>query len=100
MGYLYFEKKVMIRKFDKKAMINFKMYIVTNWRDNNNYTHIAQYPKEQRQTDNEVWLINKTIFLKNHRQNLVETPYSDPFIKINIRAYIKHIALIICPSSG
>ena len=54
----------MIRKFDKKAMINFKMYIVTNWRDNNNYTHIAQYPKEQRQTDNEVWLINKTIFFE------------------------------------
>ena len=71
----------MIRKFDKKAMINFKMYIVTNWRDNNNYTHIAQYSKEQRQTDNEVWLINKTIFFEKSQTKFGGDALLRPFYK-------------------
>ena len=31
---------------DKKAMVNFKIYYVTDWTTNNYNTHIAQYLKK------------------------------------------------------
>ena len=34
------------------------MYDGTTWETNNCNTHIAQYLKELRKSDNEVWLIN------------------------------------------
>ena len=31
------------KRLDKKAMVNFKLYDVTDWTTNNYNTHIAQY---------------------------------------------------------
>ena len=44
---------------DKKAMVNFKIYDVTDWTANNYNTHTAQYLKKQRQPDNESWSVNR-----------------------------------------
>ena len=45
------------KRLDK--MVNFKIYDVTDWTTNNWNTHIAQYLKKQRQTDNEIWSVNR-----------------------------------------
>ena len=34
------------KRLDKKAMVNFKIYDVTDWKTNNNNTHNAQYLKK------------------------------------------------------
>ena len=34
------------KRLDKKAIPNFKIYDVANWRANNYSTYIAQYPKK------------------------------------------------------
>ena len=35
------------KRLDKKAMVNLKLYNVTDWKTNNYNTNIAQYPKKQ-----------------------------------------------------
>ena len=59
-------------------MVNFKIYDVTTWLTNNCNTHIAQYLTKERQSDNEIWSVNRTsreIFrFKNHIENEAERP--------------------------
>ena len=43
------------KRFDKKAMVNFKIYDVTDWTTNNYNTHIIQYRKNEKQQNNEIW---------------------------------------------
>ena len=47
------------KQLDQKASVNFKIYDIRNWKANNYNTHIAQYIKKLRQSDNENWLVNK-----------------------------------------
>ena len=44
---------------DKKAKVNFKVSDGTNWITNNYNTNIARYLKKQKQSDNEIWSVNK-----------------------------------------
>ena len=37
---------LVVKRFDKKAKINFKIYDVTTWETNNYNTHIPQYLKK------------------------------------------------------
>ena len=34
------------KRFDKEAMVNFKIYVVRDWTTNNYNTHITQYLKK------------------------------------------------------
>ena len=43
------------KRFDKKAMVNFKIYDVTDQTTNNYSTHIVQYRKKKKQQNNEIW---------------------------------------------
>ena len=43
------------KRFDKKAMVNFKIYDVTDWTTNNYNTRIIQYRKKEKQQNNEIW---------------------------------------------
>ena len=45
------------KRLDKKVMIDFKVYDVTNWMTVNYNTHIMQYLKNQ--LGNEIWSVNK-----------------------------------------
>ena len=45
--------------FDQKDKINFKFYDVTAWLANNCNTHISQYLERKRQSDNDVWSVNR-----------------------------------------
>ena len=47
------------KQLDKKDKVNFKFYDVTAWLTNNRNTHIAQHFEKQRQSDNEIWSVNK-----------------------------------------
>ena len=47
------------KRLDKKNMVNFKFYDVTAWLTNNGNTHIAQYFENYRQSDNEIWSVNR-----------------------------------------
>ena len=49
------------KQLDKKEdkVNNFKCYDVTAWLSNNCNTHIAQYLEKQRQSDNEIWSVNR-----------------------------------------
>ena len=57
------------------------------WETNNCSRNIVGYRKKKRQTENEIWSINriyitsKTFFLKNHGQNIVEKLFPDLFLK-------------------
>ena len=42
------------KQFGKKLKVNFQVYDVINWETNNCNTHITQYLKKLRQSDNEV----------------------------------------------
>ena len=44
---------------DKKAKVNFKLYDVRNWETNNYNAHIAHYLKKYRQSDIEIWSVNR-----------------------------------------
>ena len=45
--------------FDRKDKINFKFYKIAAWETNNCHTHITQYLKKQRQSNNKSWSINR-----------------------------------------
>ena len=47
------------KQLDKRAMVNFKIYDVTEWAINNYNTHIAQYLMKRRQPENENWSVNR-----------------------------------------
>ena len=40
-------------------MVNLEIYDVTSWKKNNCNTHIVQCFKKKRQSDCEIWLVNK-----------------------------------------
>ena len=42
-----------------KDKVNFKIYDVTTWFTNNFNTYIVQYLEKERETDNEIWSVNK-----------------------------------------
>ena len=47
------------KRHDQKEKVNFKVYEVTAWLTNNYNTHIAQYPEKYRQSENEIWSVNR-----------------------------------------
>ena len=47
------------KRLDNKAKVNFKIYCVTNWNTGNCNKHIARYLKNKRQSDNEIWSVNR-----------------------------------------
>ena len=47
------------KRLDKKSMVNFKFYDVTAWFTNNRDTHIIQYFENYRQSDNQIWSVNR-----------------------------------------
>ena len=48
------------KRFDQKGKVSFKFYDVIAWLTNNCNTHIAQYLEKFRQSDNEIWSVNRT----------------------------------------
>ena len=42
-----------------KDKVDFEIHDVTTWLKNKCNTHFAQYIKKQRQTDNEIWWVNR-----------------------------------------
>ena len=62
--FLYWLFDYVGKQLDEKAMVNFKIFDVTHWIANNCNTHIAQYPKKQKQSGNGYSVRN--IFFKNH----------------------------------
>ena len=46
-------------RLDEKDKVNFKFYDVTACLTNDCNTHITQYLKKYRQSDNEIWLVNR-----------------------------------------
>ena len=80
------------KQLDKKDMVNFKIYDVTDWTTSNYNTHIAQYLNKKRKLDNETvnricQLIEynmKDIFLKKSYTNVLNKLVSDTFNKIKI----------------
>ena len=47
------------KRLDKKVMVNFKIYDVTDWITDNYNAHIIQYLKNLNQLGNETWSVNK-----------------------------------------
>ena len=47
------------KRLDKKVMVNFKIYDVTDWITDNYNTHIIQYLKNLNHLGNETWSVNK-----------------------------------------
>ena len=47
------------KRLNKKENFHFKIYDITDWTTNNYKIHIAQYPKKQSQSGNEVWSVDK-----------------------------------------
>ena len=47
------------KRLDKKDKVNFKFHDVTAWLINNCNTHIVQYLNKQRQSNNEIWSVNR-----------------------------------------
>ena len=51
--------KFLEKLLDKKAKVTFKLYEVINWEINDFNIHIAHYPKKQKQSDYEIWSLNR-----------------------------------------
>ena len=47
------------KRLDKKDKVNLKFYDITVWLTNNCNTHIAQYLEKKRQSNNEIWSVNR-----------------------------------------
>ena len=47
------------KRLDQKDGVNLNIYDVTAWERNNCKTHIAQYLKKQKQSNNEIWSVNR-----------------------------------------
>ena len=48
-----------VNGLDKKDKVNFKFYDVAAWLTNNCNTHITQYLQRYKQSDNEIWSVNR-----------------------------------------
>ena len=59
--FLAMYKKDLIRKIK----VNFKIYDVITWETNNCGTHIDQYLKKERRSDNENWSVNRILHEKH-----------------------------------
>ena len=57
--FLYWIFGHLLKQLDKKDKVNFKFYDVTAWLKNNCNAHIAQYLEKYRQSDNEIWSVNR-----------------------------------------
>ena len=57
----YFSWKALfvLKIFNKKGKVNFKFHDVTDWLENNRNTDISRYFEKQRQSDNEIWSVNR-----------------------------------------
>ena len=62
------------KRLDQNSKVNFKFYDVTVWLTNNSNTHIAQYLEKQRQSDNEIWSVNRILIECNIGNNFLEKP--------------------------
>ena len=40
-------------------MDNFKIYEIATWETNNCYAHMTLHVKKLKQSDNEIWLVNR-----------------------------------------
>ena len=47
------------KPLDKKAMGNFKIYDIIDWKTNNYNTHFPNISRKKRQTENEIWSVNR-----------------------------------------
>ena len=47
------------KQLDQKDKVNLRFYDVIAWLINNCNTHIAKYLVKQRQSDNEIWSVNR-----------------------------------------
>ena len=47
------------KRFGEKAKVSFKIYDVTDWMANNHNIHIAICLKNWRQSENEIWSVNR-----------------------------------------
>ena len=47
------------KQLDLKGKVSFNTYDVSTWNTKNCNTHIAQYLKKYRQSDNEIWSVNR-----------------------------------------
>ena len=47
------------KEFDWKDKVNFKTYDVTTWLTNKCNTHVVQYLEKYRQSDNDIWSVNR-----------------------------------------
>ena len=65
------------KRIAQKAKVNFIIYDVTDWATSNYNTHIAQYLKKWRQSDNEIWSVNR-VWLKKY---FPEKPCKTVFLK-------------------
>ena len=58
-----------LKKFNFE--VTFKIYDFTNWETNIHNTHIAQYLKKWRQSDNKIWSVNRIQHEKYFSWNLI-----------------------------
>ena len=65
--FVYVEKRL-----DKKVMVYFKIYDVTDWITDNYNTHIIQYLKNLKQLGNETWSVNKIQSKKYFSSKIIE----------------------------
>ena len=59
------------KRLDKNDKVNFKIYDVKTWETNNCNTHIAQYLKHLRQSDTEIWSVNRMWHEKHFSWNII-----------------------------
>ena len=73
----YVEKRLV-----KKAMVNFKIYDITDWTINNYNIHILRSKGNQLMMFGQLIEYNLiNVFLKNHTQNVMEKLVPDPFVE-------------------
>ena len=47
------------KRLHKQVKTKFKIHDFTTWEANNYNAHIAQHLKQQRQSNNEIWSVNR-----------------------------------------
>ena len=47
------------KRLDEKANINFKISDVIGWKKNDYNAHTTQKLKKERESDNEIWIVNR-----------------------------------------
>ena len=59
------------KRLDWKDKVNFTFHDVTTWLTNNCNTHIAQNLEKQRQSDNEIWSVNRMYHEKHFSRKII-----------------------------